>query len=60
MSRGPSARAGTDLGGLLAEQRGPDAQFALALQGDRLGVDPADEDEVAVQAFTSSADRSRG
>ncbi len=44
--QGP-ARA--DLRGLLAEQRGPDAQFALALQGDRLEVDPADEDQVPVQ-----------
>ena len=42
---------GADLGGLLAEQGGPDAQFALALQRDRLGVDPADQDEVAVQAL---------
>ena len=42
---------GADLGRLLAEQGGPDAQFALALQRDRLGVDPADQDQVAVQAL---------
>ena len=30
-----------DLGGLLAEHRGPQRQFALALQGRRLGVQPA-------------------
>ena len=41
---------GPDLGGFLPEQRGPDAELALALQGDRLGVDPADEHEVPVQA----------
>ena len=34
--------AGADLGGLLAEQLGPDAELAVALQGGRLGVDPAD------------------
>ena len=40
---------GPDLGGLLPEQRGPDAELALALQGDRLGVDPADQHQVPVQ-----------
>ena len=49
MSRGCSARPGADLGRLLAQQRGPDAQLALALQGDRLDVDPADQDQVPVQ-----------
>ena len=41
--------AGADLGGLLAEQAGPDAQLALALQGGGLGVEPADQHQVAVQ-----------
>ena len=40
--------ARADLRGLLPEQRGPDAELALALQGDRLGVDPADQDQVPV------------
>jgi hypothetical protein len=42
---------GADLRRLLAEQRRPDTQFALALQRDRLGVDAADYDEVAVQSL---------
>ena len=42
--------AGADLGGLLAEQAGPDAELALALQRGGLGVEAADEDEVAVEA----------
>ena len=46
---GAERAARADLGGFLAEQRGPDAQLALALQRDRLEVDPADQDEVAVQ-----------
>jgi hypothetical protein len=42
-------RAGrADLGGLLPEQRGPDAELALALQRDRLGVDPADDHQIPV------------
>ena len=41
--------AGADLGGLLAQQRGPDAQLALALQGGRLDVPAADQREVAVE-----------
>ena len=41
--------SGTDLGGLLAEQADPDAQLALALQGGGLGVEAADEDQVAVE-----------
>jgi len=60
MSVGSSARAEhhviqgqrparADLRGLLPEQRGPDAELALALQGDRLGVDPADEHQIPVQ-----------
>ena len=40
-----------DLRGLLAEQGGPQAKLALALQRDRLGVDPADEHHVAVHAL---------
>ena len=42
---------GADLGRLLAEQGGPDPQFALALQRDRLGVYPPDQDQVAVQVL---------
>src|SRR3954466_4368429 len=42
--------AGADLGGLLAEQLGPDAELTVALQRGRLGVDPADHDHVAVEA----------
>ena len=42
--------AGADLRGLLAEQAGPDAELALALQRGGLGVDAPDEDEVAVEA----------
>ena len=42
--------AGADLRRLLAQQAGPDAQFALALQRGRLGVQlPHDRDEVAVE-----------
>jgi hypothetical protein len=40
-----------DLGGLLAEQGGPQAELALALQRDRLAVDPADKHHVAVHAL---------
>ena len=46
---GPERPRGTDLGRLLAEQGCPDAEFALALQRDRLGVDTPDEHEVAVE-----------
>ena len=42
--------AGPDLGGLLAEQRRPQAQLALALQGGGLGVEAAGEHHVAVEA----------
>ena len=42
--------AGPDLGGFLAEQRGPDAELALALQRDRHGVDGADQHQVPVHA----------
>lgn len=41
--------AGADLGGLLAEQRGPQAQLALALEGGRLAVEAAGQDHVAVE-----------
>ena len=40
---------GADLGGFLAKQRGPDPELALALKRDRLEVDPADDDQVAVE-----------
>ncbi len=42
--------AGADLGGLLAEQLGPDAELAVALERSGLGVDPPGEDHVAVEA----------
>ncbi len=42
--------AGADLGGLLAEQLGPDAELTVSLQGGRLGVDPPRQDHVAVEA----------
>ena len=41
--------AGADLRGLLAEQRHPDAELALALQRVGLPVDPADQHHVAVE-----------
>ena len=49
MSSARHRAAGADLRGLLAQQRGPDAQLALALQRGRLDVPPADEREVAVE-----------
>src|SRR5439155_18219372 len=39
-----------DLGRLLAEQTRPDAQLTLPLQGGGLGVQPAYDDQVVVQA----------
>ena len=42
--------AGADLGGLLAEQLGPDAELAVALQRGGLGVDAAGQHHVAVEA----------
>ena len=42
-----AARA--DLGRLLAEQAGPDAQLALALQRGGLGVQPAHDHQVAIE-----------
>src|SRR6185503_10889744 len=42
--------AGAHLGGLLPEQRRPDAELALALEGGRLDVPAADQREVAVEA----------
>ena len=42
--------AGADLGGLLAEQLGPDAELAVALERGGLGVDPPGEHHVAVEA----------
>jgi hypothetical protein len=41
--------AGADLGRLLTEARCPQPKLALALQGGRLGVDTAGQDEVAIQ-----------
>ena len=46
---GPQRAAGADLGGLLPEQAGPDAELALALQRGRLGVELADDHQVAVE-----------
>ena len=42
--------AGADLRGLLAEQLGPDAELAVALQRGGLGVDAAGQHHVAVEA----------
>ena len=39
----------TDLGGLLPEERGPQRELALTLQGHGLGVDAADDSHVAVE-----------
>ena len=46
---GTQGAAGADLRGLLAEEAGPQAQLALALERGGLGVEAADEDEVAVE-----------
>src|SRR4051812_44566720 len=46
---GGERAAGTDLGRLLAQQRGPDAELALALQRGGLDVPPADQRQVAVE-----------
>jgi len=42
--------ARANLRGFLAEQAGPQAELALALQRGRFGVDPPDQHEVAVEA----------
>ena len=47
---GAQRAAGADLGGLLAEEAGPQAQLALALERGGLGVEAADQDQVAVEA----------
>jgi hypothetical protein len=39
------------LRGLLAQQRGPQAQLALALQGEALRIHPPHQDQVAVEAL---------
>ena len=52
--------AGADLRGLLAEQLGPDAELAVALQRGGLGVDAADQDHVAVEAAQLARRRGRG
>jgi hypothetical protein len=46
---GLQGSAGADLRGLLAQQRHPDAQLALPLQGVALAVEAADQHHVAVQ-----------
>ena len=46
---GAQRPAGADLRGLLAEEAGPQAQLALALERGGLGVEAADEDQVAVE-----------
>ena len=43
--------SGTDLGRLLAQTRSPQSEFALALQARRLGVDPAGQHHVVVEAL---------
>ena len=47
---GTHRAAGADLGGLLAEQLGPDAELAVALEGRGLDVDPPGQHHVAVEA----------
>ena len=49
MSLGPHRPAGADLRGLLAEQRHPDAELALALQRVASRSDAADQHHVAVE-----------
>ncbi len=46
---GTEGAGGADLGGFLTEQRGPESQFTLALQSDRLDIHPTRDDEVLVQ-----------
>jgi hypothetical protein len=46
---GAQGAAGANLCALLAQQRSPQPEFALPLQGDCLGVDAADEHQVAVE-----------
>ena len=38
-----------DLGGLLPEERGPQRELALPLQGHGLGIDAADHHHVAIE-----------
>ena len=38
-----------DLGGLLPEERGPQRELALSLQGHGLGIDAADHHHVAIE-----------
>jgi hypothetical protein len=47
---GSQRPAAADLGGLLAEQLRPDAELAVALERGRLGVDPAGQHHVPVEA----------
>ena len=47
---GAQRAPGADLGGLLAEELGPDAELAVALERGGLGVDPPGEHHVAVEA----------
>ena len=49
MSPATQRPARSDLRGLLAEQLRPEPELALALQRGGLGVDPANQDEVAVE-----------
>ena len=46
----PQGTTGADLRRLLAEQLGPDAELAVALQRGGLGVDATGQDHVAVEA----------
>ena len=55
----PAQRAPrADLGGLLAEQPGPDAELALALQRGRLGIDRRTSTRSRYSSRISSSDRS--
>ena len=49
--------AGADLRGLLAEQLGPDAELAVALERGGLGVDAPGQHHVAVEAAHAASSR---
>lgn len=50
---GSQRTAGTDLGGLLAQQLRPEAQFTVSLQGSGFRVDATSQHHVAIEAAHS-------
>src|SRR5262249_12499109 len=48
---GVECAARADLRGLLAEQRGPDAELSLPLEGNRLEIDPPGQNELTVRGL---------